>query len=383
MAARMPLLAAMLTMAALLSAMVAAGSYIEEEFQPPARPPSERPMPDEPFPPRPPPPHYAARHVPELAAYLDRIEVGRALVCGRLAVYPLMLRGGAWLGGRWMTLDAAMTGGILTVTEREGGGEVPVVVMRNRSRVEHVFVMSGEVVAGGKQTRTIRQDVILAPGQQAEVPVFCVEPHRWQGQADFAPGAVLVPQSIRRQMRAGAGQDAVWAEVARSNAALGASSPTGDVQAGLKSPAVRRDLDDVRRRIEPEIPRDAVGFVFADRHAAEGLGVELFGRSDLAGALLGKLIDAYAVDYLVSHRGDRSVGPADPETAHRMLGRLRRAGSFHVPTPGSGSGIRLGSDGLVGDGVTLGGDLVHFGCQVHDRWLPRPGPPPAPLPRPY
>jgi hypothetical protein len=349
-------------------------AYIEEEFP---QAPAGRVAPDVRVLPRPLPPP-PPLHVQELAWYLDGLEIRRALVVGRLAVFPVVLRRADTLGGRWWTLDAAIGKGVLGVYEREGGGTVPLVMMENRSRDDYVFAMAGEVISGGKQARTIRQDVILAPGQRVEAPVFCVEAHRWAGKAAFAPGEVLVPQSIQKEMRKGADQSAVWGEVARSNAALGAENPTGSLERGLKTAPVRRDLDDVRRMIVPEVPRDCVGFIFADRYAGCGIGAELFGRSDIALALLPKLIDAYAVDYVVQFKGDRTSGAIGAGVAAEFLNRIRRAGSYRAETPGSGFGIRLRAAGLVGDGVGMGGALVHFGCQVEDRWAPAPAPPRPP-----
>ena len=339
----------------------ASAAYIEEELGPaPPRRPAPRIRP----PLRLPPP---TPHVPELAAYLDRVEVRHPLICGRLAVFPAMLRGHGGPAGRWWTADAAIANGILIVTEKSGGGTVPVVVMENRSRADHVFVMAGEVVSGGKQTRTVRRDIILSPGQRVETPVLCVEANRWKGKAAFGAAGVLVPQSIQKALRKGADQSAVWAEVARNNAALGSENATGSLELGLKAGPVARRLADVRRTIVPEVPAGSVGFIFADRSAGRVIGAEFFGRSDLARGLLAKLIDAYAVDLVLQVRGDRVVRPVDRAIAHEFLNRIRRAGSRRTGTPGSGSGIAARSAGLVGDGVSFGSHLVHFGCQVEDR----------------
>ena len=354
----------------------ASAAYIEDEFGPaPPRRPAPRIRP----PLRPPPP---TPHVPELAAYLDRVEVRHPLICGRLAVFPAMLREHGGPGGRWWTTDAAIANGVLVVSEKGGGGTVPVVVMENRSRSDHVFVMAGEVVSGGKQTRTVRRDIILSPGQRVETPVLCVEAHRWKGEAAFGAAGVLVPQSIQKALRKGADQSAVWAEVARNNAALGSENATGSLELGLKAGPVARRLAEVRRTIVPEVPAGSVGFIFADRVAGRVIGAEFFGRSDLARALLPKLIDAYAVDLVLQVRGDRVVRPVDRAIAHEFLDRIRRAGSRRTGTPGNGSGIATRSAGLVGDGVSFGSHLVHFGCQVEDRIvvpLVRPAPRPPML----
>jgi len=347
-------------------------AYIEESFGPASRPGPSPPIRPPVRPPAPPP----TPHVPELAGYLDRLEICHPLVCGRLAVFPVMLRGHSGPGGRWWTADAAVANGTLVVTEKGRGGTVPVVVMENRSRSDHVLVMAGEVISGGKQTRTVRRDIILSPGQRVETPVFCVEAHRWKGKASFGAAGVLVPQSIQKAVRKGADQSAVWGEVARNNAALGSENATGSLELGLKAGPVARRLADVRRTIVPEVPAGSVGFLFADRFAARVIGAELFGRPDLAHALLPKLIDAYAVDLVLQVRPGGALRPVDRAGAQQFLNRIRRAGSYRTGTPGSGSGIATRNAGLVGDGVSLGSHLVHFGCQVEDRIVapaaPRP-----------
>lgn len=372
-------LAAGLAMAMVMTISAAArAAYIEQEFKEP--PPARKGDVVRPRPPLPPEP-IARNHVPELATTLDRLEIRRPLVCGRLVVYPLAIRGGAGgPGGTWWTMDAALAKGVLTVSERGDGGTVPFVVMENSSRSDHVFIMAGEVISGGKQTRTVRQDVILAPGQRADVPVFCVEQHRWKGEAAFSGAGLLVPQSVQKEMRKGADQAAVWSEVGRANAALSVAPATGTIEAGYKSAPVQRELDEVRRAILPEAPADAVGYIFADRHAGRALGIELFGRTDLAQALLGKLIDAYAVDLVVPMR-ERSDSrlrhrPPDDDLARAFLERLRRAGSDRGDTPSSGAGIRLRAADLVGGGVSIDGRLVHFGCQAEERMVPMPMPEP-------
>ena len=359
MARQSRLLAALAALGVFAVGPWAAASYIEEEFSsgaPPARPIIAPGSP----------------HVPELARYLERLDLAEPLVCGRLAVVPVARRAGA-LEGAWLTMDRAIAENILIVAEK-GGGSVPVVVVENRSATHHVFIMAGEVVAGGKQTRTVRQDVVLAPGQQVNLGVFCVEAHRWNGKAAFGASGLLVPQSIQKAMRKGADQSAVWTEVARNNAALGTENATGSLEVGLKDANVQRRLAEVRRTIVPEAPADSVGFIFVDRLERRAIGAECFGRSDLARALLPKLVDAYAVD-LVLAREDKGLPMVDAKAlAAAFLAQVRRAGSSRASTPGSGAGIQTRAAGLVGDGVSLGDEVVHYGCQVEERIAPGPKP---------
>ena len=154
------------------------------------------------------------KHVPELARYLDDVKIAEPVVYRQLGVYPILVGDVPLLRGRWLTLDGAISRGILVVSEK-GGGTVPVVRIENLSRDEYVFLMTGEVIAGGMQTRTIRHDVVLAPAQTIDLDVFCVEAHRWSGETKFSLGSkTMLPQSIQGKVRGGADQTTVWSEVA-------------------------------------------------------------------------------------------------------------------------------------------------------------------------
>jgi len=314
-------------------------------------------------------------HVSELAAFLDRVQIAEPVVYRHLAVYPVLLSDGPRLRGRWLTLDAALSRGVLEITEKGTGGSVPVVVVENRSRDEYVFIMTGEVISGGKQTRTVRHDVVLAPGQRIDLNVFCVEAHRWEGGKAFSSGKLLLPQSIQKELRSGADQGRVWSEVARNNAALAAENRTGSLELALKSAPVQDKLGEVRRSIVPRVPQGTLGFIFVDRGRA--LGAELFGSEDMARDLLPKLLDSYAIDCVVILRDEAGVDVrAGNRVAIDYFERVCRAGSQRADTPGSGAGIRSRSDGLLGDGVSLDGTLVHYGVQVGHRIVPPPKPHP-------
>lgn len=317
-----------------------------------------------------------AEHVPELAAWLDRVEIAEPVVYRHLAVYPLLLERPIELSGQWLSLDEAVSRGVLVVTEK-GGGSVPVVIVENRSRSEHVLIISGEVISGGKQSRTVRQDAVLAPGERIELPVLCVEAGRWEGSSQFSAGHALVPQSIQQELRRGADQARIWSEVERNNRALGAENATGALDQALRSEKVQSRLAEVRRAIVPNIPRGTMGFIFVSGHQA--LGAEMFGSERLARELFPKLLDAYAVDCVIIWPGPAEHFHADHATAIEFFRQVCRAGSERSSTPGSGAGIRTRRAGLLGDGVSLGGTLVHYGVQVAHRILP----PPKPIPMPY
>ena len=310
-------------------------------------------------------------HVPELAVYLDQVQIAEPLTYRQLAVYPILLRDGVRLEGHWLTLDQALSRGVLAVSEKGRGGSVPVVIVENRSRDKHVFIMTGEVISGGKQTRTVRNDVVVSPGQRIELNVFCVEAHRWEGGGKFAASGALVPQSIQQQLRQGADQRRVWSEVARNNSALKAENATGSLERALKSRPVQDKLAEVRRKIVPNVPQRTMGFLFVDGRRA--LGAEFFGSESMARELLPKLLDSYAVDCVLIRKAPGQLDRGrNHDVAVEFFKRVVRNGSQRTGTPGSGAGIRIRGGGLLGDGVSLGGTLVHLGIQIQDRIVPHP-----------
>jgi hypothetical protein len=233
--------------------------------------------------------------------------------------------------------------------------------------------MSGELLAGGKQSRTVREDVVLAPGQEIELNVFCVEGRRWEGKPELAAGKVLLPQSIQMELREGADQQRIWKEVERTNRALGAENATASLELALNDEQVQSRLIDVRKRILPDVPHDTVGFLFVDD--GRPIGAEFFGREDIAKALLPKLLDSYAVDVILQRKTQsRGEEAADREAALAFFDEIRRAGSERTTTPGSGAGIRTRANELAGDGVSVGNIVVHFGIQSRGRLIPLPKP---------
>jgi hypothetical protein len=99
----------------------------------------------------------------------------------------------------------------------------------------------------------------------------------------------------------------------------------------------------------------------------------------MARDLLSKLLDSYAVDcVLIAKPGPGRRGGPPHSVAIEFFKRVVRAGSQRSGTPGSGAGIRTRGGGLLGDGVSLGGTLVHYGIQIQDRIIPTPVPRPGP-----
>ena len=104
-----------------------------------------------------------------------------------------------------MTLDLAGAKGLIEVAELKDS-EVNRLRLRSRAK-EPVFVMAGEMVRGGKQDRIVADDLLLAPGDELTVAVFCVEHGRWVaggGGGRFTTGHSLAGAGARGAARAAA-----------------------------------------------------------------------------------------------------------------------------------------------------------------------------------
>jgi len=324
-----------------------------------------------------------AGHVPEVQRLLGGLTVEPPRAHKHMLVYPIR-----WAGkqapGRWETLDAALKAGHLKVGEM-ARANVPTVEVTNAGEGT-VFLMSGEIIRGGKQTRVIRKDTIVEPKQKVAVAVFCVERGRWAGGKDFKGAANLAPASIQDAINRGAGQGEVWHRVRQAAPALGGSNATENLDGMLESEKARRSFDEVHKDLGTFSPPDTVGIAVADARTGKVVGLELFGRRDLFDGLQEKLVEGYASDLVLTAAGDAKADKQVPTA--RVLAFVRRAlkgTSGYEDTPGSGRGLTLKAGSVCGKGVAVGEDPIHLSIQdTRPTAVPaRPiVDPPRPSPRP-
>ena len=185
-----------------------------------------------------------AKHVPEVQRLLGGLTVEPPRAHKHMLVYPIR-----WAGkqapGAWETLDAALSAGHLKVGEMPQASVPNVEVTNAGDRT--VFLMSGEIIKGGKQTRVIRKDTIVEPKQKVAVAVFCVERGRWAGGKDFKRAPNIAPASIQDSINRGAGQGEVWSRVRQAAPAMGGSNATESLNEMLESEKTRRSFGEVHK----------------------------------------------------------------------------------------------------------------------------------------
>jgi hypothetical protein len=147
----------------------------------------------------------------------------------------------------YLSLEEALEKGIVRVNET---GNVNQLTAENRSSRYHVFIQSGDIVKGGKQDRTIGQDVVLAPKSgKVSLNAFCVEQGRWQprgreGVRQFSSSKKrLSSKELKIAAKKAKSQGEVWKAVEQEQQKLGRKLGKS-VKSGVSDTSLQLTLED-------------------------------------------------------------------------------------------------------------------------------------------
>jgi hypothetical protein len=145
--------------------------------------------------------------------------------------------------GYYISLQEALEANKVAIEEVNGSGTVNTLLVRNLS-LDTLFVMSGEILIGGKQDRVVARDMLIPPNSgQVKLSVYCVEEGRWRykGEGDkFSAYYGMANEHLRDLIDHNAGQQAVWREVSETNKKDGIVSATDAYTAHANNAAFRR-----------------------------------------------------------------------------------------------------------------------------------------------
>ena len=231
----------------------------------------------------------------------------------------------------YATLSEAMAKGIVVVKET---GSVQELTIENMSRKTTVFLNAGDIVKGGRQDRTVRDDLILPP-QSGPVPLatFCVEHGRWTKRGEENPAAfsgnskVLSSRKLKMASRYESNQGEVWSGVAEQQTKLNenlsryAGKPvdtrSGDSASSLQLTLESQDLDAVKKGYLERLSSilngktDVIGFVFAIN--GELNSAEVYNNKNLFRALWPKLLDGTITEAITEDKPGRAAQSVSAE----------------------------------------------------------------------
>jgi hypothetical protein len=189
---------------------------------------------------------------------------------------------------------------------------------------EDVFIESGDIVKGGAQDRTLKDDLIL-PSKSGKVSIssFCVEHGRWtkrgnESVATFnAAQETVATKQLKMAVRMKADQREVWDQVAQAQAKLGArvggsanaaTSPTSFAMT-MEAPAVRRSTDGYIQELAGVVngKSDVVGYAFAIDGKINS--ADIYGSHDLFARLWMKRLRASSVEAVSEFQAGKKFEP--------------------------------------------------------------------------
>jgi hypothetical protein len=236
---------------------------------------------------------------------------------------------------RLLTLDQAIAQHKVVVYETRNVNELAVENVSN----EDVFIESGDIVKGGAQDRTLKDDIIL-PSKSGKVSLnsFCVEHGRWtrRGSEDVATFGeahqAIASKQLKMAVKMQQDQAEVWNQVARAQAQL-SSSLRSDVRAApsptsfamtLEAPVVQRSIDGYLEELAGIVKgqSDVIGYAFAIDGKLNS--ADVYSSHDLFAKLWMKLLRATAVEAVSTYQAGKKF---EPVTAHAVQAALADAES--------------------------------------------------------
>jgi hypothetical protein len=246
----------------------------------------------------------------------------------------------------YFTLTEALEKKLVLVRET---GNVQELTIENQSKHSIVFLNAGDIVKGGRQDRTVKDDLVLPPRSgRVAISAFCVEHGRWTKRGDenassFAENnKVLTSRKLKLAARYGSNQSDVWSGVAEQQEKLNAnvsalsgkhvdlrdSSSASSLQLTLEN----KELDLLRKQylhvLSPLLDSrtDVIGFAYAIN--GELNSAEVYNNKNLFRALWPKLLDSAITEAITEYHKD-----SEPRTL--QLSALK--GFFETAVTGSAS----------------------------------------------
>lgn len=290
---------------------------------------------------------------PASRALSARFTLGEPYFTGNLTVWPVLDNNPASASARSaVALAEALGSGVAEVREKGDGGSVPTLTLKNKGRTP-VLASAGDVVIGGKQDRILTETVVVAPGQEVDVAVNCVEQGRWRAETGdrFAYGG-KAELDLRKTVRTQKNQGATWDKVAEVNAKKADLLPselrsqlapaTGTYRASLTSQAVGERVDPLAKAIDGALAKDprTVGYVAA--WGREVSGIEVYGSPALFVATRPAAAKSLATETLASRAG---AGPADTAAARAFLDRSFAGAVTRRSAKGGAAETELAAEG--------------------------------------
>jgi hypothetical protein len=224
-------------------------------------------------------------------------------------------------GGHFLTLEEAIDQRKAVVYETRNVNELAIENLSD----EDVFIESGDIVKGGAQDRTLKDDIIL-PSKSGKVSLsaFCVEHGRWTRRGNEALGTfngshdTVSSKELKMAVRMKSDQVEVWNQVAQAQANMShnlraevraAAAPTS-LAMTMDAPVVQRSIDGYIQELAGVIngKNDVIGYAFAINGKVNT--ADVYASHDLFAKLWMKLLRASCVEAVMDSNAGKKFEPA-------------------------------------------------------------------------
>lgn len=218
-------------------------------------------------------------------------------------------------------------------------GSVNELSVDNKSN-NYVFILSGDIVKGGKQDRTIGEDVILSPKDgKISLSSFCVEQSRWKRRgmenvSEFsASNLMLSNKKLKIAARSSKNQSAVWNEVSKFQTQTGVNV-NKDLRSNVSATSLQLTLEDkdLQKMVKEYIT--ALEIAFKNKENIVGFAysingkistVEWFGNSDLFNKLQKKLLESAANEAVFAYmKDDDSAKRVSAKEVENLIAKAKK-----------------------------------------------------------
>jgi hypothetical protein len=250
----------------------------------------------------------------------DTLTIGEAVSYKNLQVFPLYANLPA-TDPSCISLAEALKNNNAVVKETSSVNQLEIDNLSD----EYIFILAGDIVKGGRQDRTMGNDVIIGP-REKNVPLesYCVESGRWQQRGEeesehfSATTKTLASKELKMASRYEKDQSKVWQKVSEEQEKLnnnlrkvkGDNVDVKSTESGssLQLTLENKELEDYVKEFSDslgrlnQLPENTIGFAYAIN--GELYGIELFHDNMLFKNLRQKLFDAIIVEAISENNKD-------------------------------------------------------------------------------
>ncbi len=238
---------------------------------------------------------------------------------------------------KFLTLEEAMDMKKATVHETENVNQLTITNSSNFN----IFIMSGDIVKGGKQDRVIQYNYIVPPGiKRMPVSSFCVESGRWQKRGDensdrfSSSREMIASKDLKMSVKKDKSQSRVWSKVAEMQSDLEKNLGT-PVKGGSES-SLQLTLEHGKVREAQQEYAKALAKIMKDKNDVIGYscvingtinGAEVFASSVLFRKLWPKLLKSSIVEAVAASGTGAASKPKTAAEVKQFIGDSEKAGT--------------------------------------------------------